>query len=379
MGGLETLVALRSLVGHRVALTLVAPQDDFTVRALEVLEPFGLGHRRSATRSPRWRPTSTRPSSTTRSRASSATTESCICSPAMSCVYDRLVLAVGAFPYPAYEHGVCFTRAHDAEAFDDVVADLRGRSGRAHRDRRAAGVHVDACPRTSWRSWSRRLPRRDELTLVTPEHEPLSAFGAPAAELDARQRCERPASSCSRASRPTVPASDRRAALGRRQADVRPRRAPPASSGPNSPGVPCDANGFVLVDDVFRVPRRRRRVRRRRRDGRHVQARRPGRTAGGRRRRAHRLAGGRRASPAPVPSRPARTPADRRRAPATCAPSRPGGATSAEVSDQCLWWPPSKVAARWLTPWLAARELEDRPPPTLRKLPSGGISSVTRP
>jgi hypothetical protein len=24
------------------------------------------------------------------------------------------VLAVGAFPYPAYEHGVCFKRAHDA-------------------------------------------------------------------------------------------------------------------------------------------------------------------------------------------------------------------------------------------------------------------------
>ena len=43
VGGLETMVALRSLVGHRVALTLVAPQDDFTVHALEVFEPFGLG------------------------------------------------------------------------------------------------------------------------------------------------------------------------------------------------------------------------------------------------------------------------------------------------------------------------------------------------
>jgi sulfide:quinone oxidoreductase len=43
VAGLETLVALRGLVGHRVALTLVAPQDDFAVRALEVFEPFGLG------------------------------------------------------------------------------------------------------------------------------------------------------------------------------------------------------------------------------------------------------------------------------------------------------------------------------------------------
>jgi hypothetical protein len=52
----------------------------------------------------------------------------------------------------------------------------------------------------------------------------------------------------------------------------------------------------------------------------------------------------------------------------------PGGARSAEVSDQCLWWPPSKVAARWLTPWLAARELESRPLPPPRRLASGGIS-----
>jgi hypothetical protein len=35
------------------------------------------------------------------------------------------------------------------------------------------------------------------------------------------------------------------------------------------------------------------------------------------------------------------------------------------------------VAARWLTPWLAARDLEQRPSPTLRRLPTGGISSVT--
>ena len=39
----------------------------------------------------------------------------------------------------------------------------------------------------------------------------------------------------------------------------------------------------------------------------------------------------------------------------------PGGAISAEVSDQSLWWPASKVAARWLTPWLAARDVQDRP------------------
>ena len=66
-------------------------------------------------------------------------------------VYDRLVLAVGAFPYPAYEHGLCFKRAHDAEAFDAVVADLR--SGRAERVAIVVppGAH-GRCRPTSWRS-----------------------------------------------------------------------------------------------------------------------------------------------------------------------------------------------------------------------------------
>jgi hypothetical protein len=32
------------------------------------------------------------------------------------------------------------------------------------------------------------------------------------------------------------------------------------------------------------------------------------------------------------------------------------------------------VASRWLTPWLATRELSGRPLPPPRVLPSGGIS-----
>ena len=43
VAGLETLVALRALAGDRVAATLVAPDDAFAMRALDVFEPFGLG------------------------------------------------------------------------------------------------------------------------------------------------------------------------------------------------------------------------------------------------------------------------------------------------------------------------------------------------
>jgi sulfide:quinone oxidoreductase len=52
----------------------------------------------------------------------------------------------------------------------------------------------------------------------------------------------------------------------------------------------------------------------------------------------------------------------------------PGAAISAEVSSDCLWWPPSKVAARWLIPWLATRDVASRPLPSPRRLPTGGLS-----
>ena len=50
-----------------------------------------------------------------------------------------------------------------------------------------------------------------------------------------------------------------------------------------------------------------------------------------------------------------------------------GAAGECLVSDQCLWWPPTTVASRWLTPWLAARDSEARMARP-RVLPSGGIS-----
>ena len=372
VGGLETMVALRSLVGHRVALTLVAPQDDFTVHALEVFEPFGLG---AAQRYPVAALAADldavfRHDAVARVERDDRTVH---LQSGDELVYDRLVLAVGAFPYPAYEHGICFKRAHDAEAFGAVVDDLR--SGRAER------VAIVVPPGCTWTLPAYELalmvaalatPR--QVTLVTSEPEPLSAFGAPASEW-ARTVLRTAGVELLAGVRATVPhptsvglspgaslACDRVVHL-------------PLLSGPNCPGVPCDSGGFVLVDDAFRVQ-----------DDDDVFA--VGDATAGAYKQgglaaqqadvvAEHIAWQRGAEHPPRPYRPVlrgllRT-AD---GPRYLRAEPPGGATSAEVSDQCLWWPASKVAARWLTPWLAARDLEYRPSPTVRGLPTGGIISV---
>jgi sulfide:quinone oxidoreductase len=372
VGGLEALVALRSLAGHRVALTLVAPQDDFTVHALEVFEPFGLG---LAQRYP--------------VAGLAADLDAAIHHDALARVerddrtvalqsgdelaYDRLVLAVGAFPHPAYEHGLCFTRAHDAEAFDAVVEDLR--SGCAER------IAIVVPPGCTWTLPAYELalmvaalgtPR--QLTLVTSETEPLGAFGSPASawartalraagvELLAGVRATVPHPTTVELSPGASLACDRVVHL-------------PLWSGPNCPGVPCDGDGFVLVDDAFRVS-----------DDDDVFA--VGDATAGPYKQgglaaqqadvvAEQIAWQIGAEHPPRPYRPVlrgllRT-AD---GPRYLRAEPPGEPTSAEVSEECLWWPASKVAARWLTPWLATRDVGRRPPPTVRKLPSGGISSA---
>jgi sulfide:quinone oxidoreductase len=128
VGGLETLVALNALAADRVAPTLIAPDADFVLRALDVFEPFGLGrptryalgelcaelgaghHRAVVARLDRARRT-------------------VVLGSGVEVPYDVLVAAVGAIPYPAFAHGVPFDRARAPERFDALLAALG--SGRA--------------------------------------------------------------------------------------------------------------------------------------------------------------------------------------------------------------------------------------------------------
>jgi sulfide:quinone oxidoreductase len=233
-----------------VALTLVAPRDDFTARALEVLEPFGVGRAQSYALA-----------------ELAAELDVAFVRDAVARVehaehfvrlqsgevlpYDVLVLAVGASPYPAYEHGVCFERSHDVEGFDEVVADLRAGL--------ADSVAIVVPPGCSWTLpayelalMTAALVRPCELTLVTPEHDPLSVFGPPAGRL-ARTLLEAAGVELVAGVQPTVPhPSVVQVGSGTRLTCDRIVHLP-VLSGPNTPGLPCDRTGFIVVGDDFRV------------------------------------------------------------------------------------------------------------------------------
>jgi sulfide:quinone oxidoreductase len=373
IAGLETLIALRGLVGHRVALTLVAPEDDFTLRALEVFEPFGVGHpQRYALAEVAadldaafHRDAVARVLADQRRVHLASGTE---------VSYDALVLAMGAFPYPAYEHGTCFARSQEPEGFKEVLDDLRaGLAGR---------IAIVVPDGVAWTLPAYELAlmiaayvEPAEVTLVTPEHEPLSAFGPPAAELVRQELAaagvELLEGVHADVPHPTVVQLARDARLScDRIVHL------PLLAGPNAPGIACDDAGFILVDDAFRA-----------RAGGDVFA--VGDGAAGPYKQgglaaqqadavAEQIAARAGAEHPPRPYRPVMRALLRTiHGPRYMRAEPPGGAGSADVSEQCLWWPPSKVAARWLTPWLAARELESRPLPPPRHLSSGGISRST--
>jgi sulfide:quinone oxidoreductase len=370
VGGLEALVALRGLVGHRVTLTLVAPEDEFVIRALEVGEPFGLGHPQRYALAD----LASDVDATFRHDAVHRVERDDRVIGLQSgdeIAYDALVLAPGAFPYSAYEQGVCLDRANQAHAFDEVVADLR-----AGMVQRLAIVIPPGCawtlPAYELALITATMAAPVDVTLVTPEHEPLSAFGSPASEL-ARSLLTDAGVELFCGVHATVPAPTS-VQLGhgaRLTCDWVVHL--PLLAGPNVPGIQCDAGGFILVDDAFRA-----------RDAEDVFA--VGDATSGLYKQgglaaqqadvaAQHIAWRAGGDHPPRPYRPVlRALLRTANGPRYLRAEPPGGDGEAEVSDNCLWWPPSKIAARWLTPWLAARDIERGAELQARRLPSGSIS-----
>ena len=188
-------------------------------------------------------------------------------------------------------------------------------------------------------------------TLVTPEDRPLAMFGAPASEAVARA-ARRPTPSTSSA--PRTRASGAAIVIadpGGRRIDADRVVALPALGGRGVEGVPADGDGFIPVDAHGRVP--------------GLPASTPRATA--RTSRSSRAAS--------RPSRP--TPWPRRSRPRSGAdvepePFRPvlrgllltggddryfrhavaGGGGEGEVAGHTLWWPPTKIAGRYLSAYL---------------------------
>ena len=372
VAAIEGLIAIRELLDGLVHVTLVAPSAEFVYRPLLVAEPFELGRRRSfdlaaiasdhSAELVRGTLQSVDPQRST-ARLADGT----------EIGYDALLVAIGARPQEWLGGAIHFSSPAAVSKVRELVFELD--------QDRVRSVVFAGPPGAAW-----TLPLYElalltaarvsesgaagvELTVVTPEQEPLAAFG-PAAAAHVRDLCGDRGIRLRTGTTATA-FEDGRVELDSGESIEADRVvALPWLTGEVLPGLPHDRDGFIPVDEHCAVEGL---------DG--VYAAGDG--------IAHPVKqGGLGTQQADAA---ARAIAARLGAPVEPAPFRPElrgllltglgpsylHATPGQIAENGsvvamnpLWWPPSKIAGRHLAPYLAnlphvptdAQVLEDRPP-----------------
>src|SRR3954464_12175288 len=258
VAGLESLLALHALAGDRVDITLLAPETKFTNRPMSVDAPFkpqrvrGLKLAKVAAEfGATWRRGTLDRVDHERHVAVTHSGD--------EIAYDKLVLAMGARPeWDSHAQAQSFCDGHDAAANRLLLHQLR--------EGRISKVAYVKPPGVSW-----PLPLYDlalmtaadcaahgrsgvELTLVTPEEEPLALFGhtvsAAIGRLLERQGIAVHTSSYGVINRDgglDVSPGGRSLAVDRIVTE-------PRLSGPIVRGFPFDHDRFIRTDAHGRVP-----------------------------------------------------------------------------------------------------------------------------
>jgi sulfide:quinone oxidoreductase len=260
VAGLETLLALHSLAGDRVDITLVEPELTFVNRSMTVMEPFNDRGARGVRTEDIANEFDAQWVRRTLDRVSPEE-HVAVTKDGMELPYDMLVLTVGAQrpqrPWPP-DGQLPFYDSRDVPDFALLLRHVR--------DGRANKLAFVRPPGASW-----PLPMYDlalltaadcashgrsakvELTLITPEPEPVGIFGSRASAAVRRLLDQAGV---------TLYTSSFGEPAGQGWLDVTPgHRRLQADAvvtesrlvGPRLRGVPCDRDGFIQTDNQGRV------------------------------------------------------------------------------------------------------------------------------
>jgi sulfide:quinone oxidoreductase len=252
VAGLEALLALRALAGDRVNLTLVAPQDSFVDRPMTVAQPFGLG---SAARYPLAEIATEAGAEFVRGRVMGVEdgAHQVRMAQGPDLEFDTLILAPGTRQSSPSPNVIAFGLDGSGQAIAAMLERLR--SGQAH-------VVTFAAPSTT--GWllplyelalmtAREVARSHvdgvRLRLVSPEARPLALFGdeasASVAGLLAASGIEYV---------PTHYTSAQGGGIAVQSPDTDYVVTLPTLEGPELAGVPStQPHGFIPVDEYGRV------------------------------------------------------------------------------------------------------------------------------
>jgi len=255
VAGLEALLGLHALAGDRVSLTLIAPEPDFSYRPMAVAEPFALGR---AHRVPL--------------RSVTEATGAELIQAAVVAVddaaselrlgdggtrgFDALVVAPGGRAVSGVDGATTWWPGGDPETYGMLLRDIE--------EGYSKSLAIVVPPGSVWplpayelalmTVGEARAMGQDDfvVTVVTPEHAPLSLFGEPASTAVGDEL-----RSAGIALRTGVVARMERGELvlepGGERLAVQRAFAVPRIVGPAIEGLPSDDEGFIVADDEARV------------------------------------------------------------------------------------------------------------------------------
>jgi sulfide:quinone oxidoreductase len=358
VAGLEALLALRDLAGDRVELTLLEPEGEFVFRAMAIAETFGRGR---GTRISVQQVTEDAGAQLVHGRLTGVNRERrlAIVDDGEPLPYDALLVAVGAGSEPAFKRAITWTPEDDPEVFGGLRRDLE--------EGYAKSVAFVVPPGVAWplpayelalmTAWEADSMGQDDMqvSVVTPEDAPLAAFGV-AGSASVRADLDEAGVSVETGS--YVEERDGQSPAFVIQPGARPLRARrvvalPRAVGHAPAGLAADARGFIRVDrhgkvagaervwaagDAVAFPVKQGGLAAQQADAaaRSIAA----------------LAG---ADVEPWPFRPVlRGVLLTSRGREWLRAEIGGGGGEAAASRHALWWPPTKLAGRYLAPYLHA-------------------------
>ena len=255
VAGLEALLALRAMARDRVRLTLIAPDPDFSYRPLAVAEPFGLGHAHKVPL-----------------RRFTADAEAELVVDAVVGVddharevqlrdggsrsFDALLVAPGGRAVAGVKGATTWWPSGDSQPYGGLLRDID--QGYAKR------IAIIVPPGAVWplpayelalmtAGEAQAMGQSDvEVTVVTPEREPLTMFGEHASRAVGEELSWAGVELITGAV--AVGTGDGIVlAPGGERLDVQRAFAVPRVVGPALEGLACDEEGFVIVREDGRV------------------------------------------------------------------------------------------------------------------------------
>jgi sulfide:quinone oxidoreductase len=260
VAGLEAAFALRDLAGDRVALSILAPTDEFVYRPMAVAEPFTSGFAQHYPLAP----LAVAAGATLLRDALvqvDVTQQQVRTASGAELSYDALLVCLGSTVYERYEHATNVDDAHIDDLLHGLVQDIEGGYVRS-----LAFVVPTPMPwplaayelalMASERAWESQADLT--ITILTPERAPLAIFGDDVSLELGRLLAGRKIEVVTSADCEIPEPKTIRIHPGDRSLEVDRIVALPELRGPAIIGLPSDRRGFIPINEYAGVSEVRR-------------------------------------------------------------------------------------------------------------------------